>query len=165
MAKPKRNRKLDENKTTSELPDFYRSHAGNPYQDRLSNSVNDFERQLYKKVDSVRVVAKRNFDSVSPFFGNNIYNFLITHRHGLGYRPLVRGTYVIREVEDWDFSSTFPVGTRGQVPEYRNVAGWNVSITELNDNEVTVKVVVNQDIELGVLKIEMKLDFLSLENV
>jgi hypothetical protein len=165
VAKPRRDRKLNNETDRHDLPVFYTSHAGNPYQDRLSNSVTNYQRQLYKKVASARVVAKRNFDSVSPFFGNNIYNFLITHRHGLGYRPLVRGTYVIREAEDWDYSSTFPVGTRGQIPEYRNVAGWNVSIVGLNDNEVTVKFVVNQDVELGVLKVEIKLDFLALSNV
>jgi len=90
----------------ADAPPFYKDASGNPYCTRLDNGIDT-------KVNTLHVVGTDSFDfqSISP-------SDTITRVHGLGYEPVILGTYKMTNATT-SIGTAHPSELTGTVPEFR----------------------------------------------
>jgi len=107
------------------IPKFYTSVTDSPYQVRLSNSG--------ESDDAFKIQQRATFELQMNFAGIGT----VTHFHNLGYKPVVRGSYIVVNTD----SNEFPVGQRGDIPESRELTlgqAFVVSVDRIDTTKLTV---------------------------
>lgn len=134
----------------NDVPTFYRSMGGNPYQTRLDDAI-DVGKQMFKAERIITIPYERKADHVGPDE--------ITYYHGLGFRPFVTGSYIIHS-STVSAGLEFPDELRGTIPELR--WPWYGASIEHSTRIVTVdknKVVVqlNLDVETAIIDVKLNI--------
>ncbi len=99
--------KLVRNSPILPVPKYIKHLVDNPRVERLSGIVRT-DRDIFQQIQELNVRL------AIPSTGLGVFEYI----HGLGYRPLVRGSYTIIS-GDTTVGTAFPIGLCGLIPEDR----------------------------------------------